>query len=61
MRRTGQRLVIARDCDDSIEHEARNAGPAERVVLLFKIWRPEIDEADRTALSKVFASINAYE
>jgi len=47
--------------DDSIEHEARNAGPAERVVLLFEIWRPEIDAADRAALSKIFASINAYD
>ena len=47
--------------DDSIEHEARNAGPAERVVLLFEVWRPEIGEADRAALTKIFASINAYE
>ena len=47
--------------DDSIEHEARNAGPATRVVLLFEIWRPEIDEADRAALTRIFASINAYE
>ena len=46
--------------DDSIEHEARNAGPAERVVLLFEIWRPEIPEADRAALTRIFASINAY-
>lgn len=47
--------------DDSIEHEARNAGPAERVVLLFEIWRPEIPEADRAALTRIFASINAYD
>ena len=47
--------------DDTIEHEARNAGPAERVVLLFEVWRPEIGEADRAALTKIFASINAYE
>ncbi len=47
--------------DDSIEHEARNDGTAERVVLLFEIWRPEIPEADRAALTRIFASINAYE
>ena len=55
--RNGEPLIF----DDSIEHEARNSGPAERVVLLFEIWRPEIDEADRAALTKIFASINAYE
>ena len=55
--RDGEPLIF----DDSIEHEARNAGPAERVVLLFEVWRPEIGEADRAALTKIFASINAYE
>ena len=55
--RDGEPLIF----DDSFEHEARNAGPAERVVLLFEIWRPEIDEADRAALTRIFASINAYE
>ena len=47
--------------DDSMEHEARNAGPDERVVLLFEVWRPEIGEADRAALTRIFAAINAYE
>ena len=46
--------------DDSIEHEARNAGPQERVVLLFEIWRPEIGEEDRAAISRVFEAIGAY-
>lgn len=46
--------------DDSIEHEARNAGPQQRVVLLFEIWRPEIGEADRAAISRVFEAIGAY-
>ncbi len=46
--------------DDSIEHEARNAGPRERVVLLFEVWRPEIGEADRAAISRVFEAIGAY-
>jgi aspartyl/asparaginyl beta-hydroxylase (cupin superfamily) len=47
--------------DDSMEHEARNAGDQERVVLLFEIWRPEICEADRAALTRIFSAINAYE
>ncbi|HUQ13038.1 MAG TPA: aspartyl/asparaginyl beta-hydroxylase domain-containing protein [Novosphingobium sp.] len=55
--RDGEPLIF----DDSMEHEARNAGPDERVVLLFEVWRPEIGEADRAALTRIFASINAYE
>ena len=46
--------------DDSIEHEARNAGSAQRVVLLFEVWRPAIDEADRAAIGRIFESIGAY-
>lgn len=47
--------------DDSIEHEARNAGDRSRTVLLFEIWRPEITEDERAALAKLFASIAAYD
>lgn len=43
--------------DDSIEHEARNDGPQERVILLFEIWRPEIDAADREAIGRIFQAI----
>lgn len=46
--------------DDSIEHEARNTGPEERVVLLFEIWRPEIPEEDRDAISRIFEAIGEY-
>ncbi|MFM5952971.1 MAG: aspartyl/asparaginyl beta-hydroxylase domain-containing protein [Novosphingobium sp.] len=47
--------------DDSINHEARNDGPQERVVLLFEIWRPEIDEADREAIGRIFQAIGEYD
>jgi aspartyl/asparaginyl beta-hydroxylase (cupin superfamily) len=43
--------------DDSMEHEARNAGDEERVVLLFEIWRPEIPEEDRAAIARIFEAI----
>ncbi len=43
--------------DDSIEHEAKNDGPQERVILLFEIWRPEIDAADREAIGRIFQAI----
>lgn len=46
--------------DDSIEHEARNAGPDPRVVLLFEIWRPEIPEEDRAVISRIFEAIGEY-
>lgn len=46
--------------DDSIEHEARNAGPQERVVLLFEIWRPELTDADREAIAQIFQAIGKY-
>ena len=47
--------------DDSINHEAKNEGQQERVVLLFEIWRPEIDAADREAIGNIFQAIGEYE
>ncbi|WP_120716867.1 aspartyl/asparaginyl beta-hydroxylase domain-containing protein [Tsuneonella amylolytica] len=47
--------------DDSIEHEARNGGDGVRTVLLFEIWRPEIAEDERAALTQLFATIAAYD
>lgn len=46
--------------DDSIEHEARNDGDQPRTVLLFEIWRPEIEPEERAALTQLFATIAAY-
>ena len=46
--------------DDSIEHEARNAGDQSRTVLLFEIWRPEITEDERAALIRIFAAIGDF-
>jgi aspartyl/asparaginyl beta-hydroxylase (cupin superfamily) len=47
--------------DDSIEHEAWNDSDETRVVLLFEIWRPELDAAERAALTAMFEAIAAYE
>ena len=47
--------------DDSINHEAKNDGDQERVILLFEIWRPEIDTADRKAIGRIFQAIGDYE
>ncbi|MFM6949847.1 MAG: aspartyl/asparaginyl beta-hydroxylase domain-containing protein [Novosphingobium sp.] len=46
--------------DDSIEHEAKNDGPQRRVVLLFEIWRPEVPEEDRAAITRIFQAIGSY-
>lgn len=46
--------------DDSIEHEAKNDGPQRRVVLLFEIWRPEIAQEDRAAITRLFQAIGSY-
>lgn len=47
--------------DDSIQHEAKNDGSQERVILLFEIWRPEIGAADREAIGRIFQAIGTYE
>ena len=46
--------------DDSIQHEAWNDSDQTRVVLLFEIWNPALDEAERRALTAMFQSIGSY-
>jgi aspartyl/asparaginyl beta-hydroxylase (cupin superfamily) len=46
--------------DDSFEHEAWNRSTSTRVVLLFEIWRPEITQDEREALTAIFETINSY-
>ena len=52
----GQALIF----DDSIEHEAWNRSDSLRVVLIFEIWRPEINEQERAELTRVFEAITDY-
>jgi len=52
----GQPMIF----DDSIEHEAWNDSDETRVVLLFEIWRPELDAAERDALTALFEAIGDY-
>jgi aspartyl/asparaginyl beta-hydroxylase (cupin superfamily) len=47
--------------DDSFEHEAWNDGDAVRAVLLFEIWRPEISEEEKVALTAVFEAVTGYD
>jgi aspartyl/asparaginyl beta-hydroxylase (cupin superfamily) len=46
--------------DDSIEHEAWNASQKERVILLFEIWRPEIDDDDRELISAILRAVKEF-
>ena len=46
--------------DDTMEHEAWNDGTAIRVVLLFEVWRPELSDEERQALTTLYRSINLY-
>lgn len=46
--------------DDSIEHEAWNDSEAERIVLLFEIWRPELDAREREEVSALLALGGEY-
>lgn len=49
---TGKLLIF----DDTIEHEAWNDGDADRVVLIFDIWRPELSQQERDEIAVFFAN-----
>ena len=46
--------------DDTIEHEAWNKGTADRYILIFDIWRPELDVQERACVSALCQAIDAY-
>ena len=46
--------------DDSFEHEAWNRGTETRVVFLFEIWRPELSDEEKAALTRIFEAIDSY-
>lgn len=46
--------------DDSIEHEAWNSSQEERVILLFEIWRPELNEEERQLITTTLQAVKAY-
>ncbi len=54
--REGELLIF----DDSFEHEAWNRGTSDRTILLFEIWRPDIDADEREQLSRIFSAIDSY-
>jgi len=46
--------------DDSVRHEAWNKSDALRVVLIFDIWRPELDEEERQWVSALLEAVKTY-
>lgn len=52
----GELLVF----DDSVEHEAWNESDRDRIIMIFDIWRPELDETERRAVTALFAAIDSY-
>ncbi len=50
--RVGEAFVF----DDTIEHEAWNDSDELRVVLIFDMWPPALDEAERHAVAKVVSA-----
>ncbi len=52
----GELLVF----DDTVEHEAWNNGSSDRIILIFDIWRPEMSERERAAVTALFAAVDSY-
>lgn len=46
--------------DDSFEHEAWNQGEQVRVVLIFEVWHPDLDDAETTALTMLSGCIESW-
>ncbi|HYW17443.1 MAG TPA: aspartyl/asparaginyl beta-hydroxylase domain-containing protein [Allosphingosinicella sp.] len=46
--------------DDTIEHEAWNDSGEDRLILIFDIWRPELDEAERSAVAAMFEAVDSF-
>ena len=46
--------------DDSFVHEAWNDSGQDRTVLIFDVWHPALTEIEKSALTKLFAPIDAF-
>jgi aspartyl/asparaginyl beta-hydroxylase (cupin superfamily) len=46
--------------DDSVEHEAWNDAAADRMVLIFDIWRPELEPVERAQIRALFEAVDTY-
>ncbi|MBD3730550.1 MAG: aspartyl/asparaginyl beta-hydroxylase domain-containing protein [Sphingomonadales bacterium] len=46
--------------DDTVEHEAWNHSPENRLLLIFDVWRPEITLEERAQIRALFEAVDAY-
>ena len=46
--------------DDSFEHEAKNDSDQTRIVLLFDVWRPELNDDEKAGISDIFDTIDRF-
>lgn len=53
--RQGEFLIF----DDSFEHSAQNLSGQSRTVLIFDVWHPGLDEAERAALAYSIRALDA--
>lgn len=54
--REGELLVF----DDTAQHEAWNDGSSNRIILIFDVWRPEIEPEERRAITALFQAVDNY-
>jgi aspartyl/asparaginyl beta-hydroxylase (cupin superfamily) len=54
--RPGELLIF----DDTVEHEAWNEGTGDRTILIFDIWRPELAQDERLAITRMFEAVDCY-
>ena len=46
--------------DDTIEHEAANDSGQDRTILIFDVWKPELNEEERALVSALFQAVDGY-
>jgi len=54
------RLCTGWAFDDSINHEAWNRSNEDRIILLFDVWRPELNEEERLLITALLESATSY-
>lgn len=47
--------------DDTVEHEAWNESDRDRIILIFDVWRPELDPEERRAVTALFEAVDSYQ
>ena len=55
--RVGETLIF----DDTIEHEARNDSDELRVVLIFDVWNPLLERAERELVRRIAAAARSFD